>query len=250
MAKYRFLRNFPQRIATRLKVPLWFLLCFLSFGLQSQPAFSEDKAGSIAEFVITLGLTAVFLKTPKEEATRNMDTLDSEKLEAKLNGDINMSLLAINDTPFQTIVPSPDFDPIVLSLLWIDPATSAVVAGPDTSAVTYFSFNEGAPISLDVNDSSVWTNLGTSADSSSGFSLSLKIPTGEQIFLAEPFDASGAPIFISGVNGYNDALGEGVLLRDVPEPTTWVLILIGFSGVALGSRFRRKSTGLNSSALT
>ena len=115
MAKYRSLRNFPQRIATRLKVPLWFLLCFLSFGLQSQPAFSEDKAGSIAEFVITLGLTAVFLKTPKQEATRNTDTLDSEKLEAKLNGDINMSLLAINDTPFQTIVPSPDFDPIVLS---------------------------------------------------------------------------------------------------------------------------------------
>jgi len=30
-----------------------------------------------------------------------MDTLDSEKLGAKLNGDINMSLLAINDTSFR-----------------------------------------------------------------------------------------------------------------------------------------------------
>jgi hypothetical protein len=236
MTKSGFLRNFPQRVATKSKATLCFLSCFLCFGLaDSQPAFSEDKAGSIAEFVITLGLTAVFLKTPKQEATRNLDTLDSEKLEAKLNGEVVIGAMRVNGSPFQTILPSPDLNPIVLSFNWIDPATSAVVTGLDASAVTYFSYIEGAPISLDVSDSSVWTNLGTSTDGSSGFSLSLKIPTGEQIFLAEPLDSAGAPLFISGVHGYNDALGEGVLLRDIPEPATWVLILTGFFGLALGS---------------
>ncbi len=135
---------------------------------------------------------------------------------------------------------------VALTFGWADPATGAPVSGgPAIGSVKYYAFvgTASTPISLDLNDPTVWSLVGTSAASSSDYLYEYTFPTSEQIIVAEPFDGSGDPILLGGVDGYNAALDDEMIVV-TPEPATiivWPLLgLVSLVAVRVWRRLRSR----------
>jgi PEP-CTERM motif len=112
---------------------------------------------------------------------------------------------------------------VTLSYLFVDTANGLPVAGPAVASVMYeANYNPYNPTD--------WVTLGTSTDAATNFSLSFTVQPYEPEIQAIPYDSSGNPIVISGVDGDNVALGLVTLLNPVPEPSTLVLGIVGSLG--------------------
>ncbi|GCA74164.1 hypothetical protein MiTe_00986 [Microcystis aeruginosa NIES-2520] len=100
-------------------------------------------------------------------------------------------------------------------------------------------------VNLDPDMPDVFETLGVSNDPTSNFRITFT-PTGfEPLVIATPFDSLGNPIFISGVDNNNVAIGLAVDVigtKDitcVPEPST-ILSLLALGTLGAASTLKRK----------
>jgi hypothetical protein len=101
---------------------------------------------------------------------------------------------------------------------FVDPATGLAASGPAIGSVEYL-------VSTDPNNPLSYTPIGTSTDAASNFSFSyLDNSAYEPDIEAIPFDLSGHPIVLTGVDGYNAAIGSVTALSAAPEPSAWLFL--------------------------
>jgi hypothetical protein len=103
-----------------------------------------------------------------------------------------------------------------MALTVIDPVTGL----PSAAAPAIGSGEHLADTSPYTPDSLTFLGILTSA--SSGFSLSFTATGFEPEVDAIPFTAGGSPIFVSGADGDNDAIGLVRALYPTPEPASAV----------------------------
>jgi hypothetical protein len=133
---------------------------------------------------------------------------------------------AVGATFIDGLYPSAPRNPgtlVNLTFEFLDPATGEPTSGPAVASVQYFA-------NLDP-DSDDYVFLGASLDAGSDFSLPFLVIPFEPMIKSIPFDPSGAPITIVGLEGQNVALGLGTALQ-FPEPSGMALLALGV--VALG----------------
>jgi hypothetical protein len=104
----------------------------------------------------------------------------------------------------------------LVTFAFIDPQTLQPVMMSDTGAVFY---------EVKLSPESPFTELGFSTVAEDNFSLPFEFTVGfEPLIQATPFDTSGNPIIIPGVDGENVAVGFLLdIPRPVPEPSTLLL---------------------------
>jgi hypothetical protein len=135
--------------------------------------------------------------------------------------------------PYETDTPGQVLN---LAFEYINPANGATVSDPLVAEVVYEAITNPA-------DPTDWVVIGQSTDSTSDFAISWQSSGFEPIIEAIPYDSSGAPIVISGVDGDNSAVGlDGVLY--LPESSQTSLLLgLGIVGL-LGLRRCAGGAGL------
>ncbi len=103
---------------------------------------------------------------------------------------------------------------------FIDPATGLATTGPLVASVEY-------EVNVDPLSPTDYVPIGTSFDAASDFSISYLFSTDfEPTIQAIPFDASGNPIIMPGVDGENVARGV-VTAVVTPEPSAvWLLAVV------------------------
>jgi len=128
------------------------------------------------------------------------------------------------------------FQPVATGIIGIPPATGiiGIFGDPPLPGAPAYSFQPGSPPFIETTDvSNQLTN------------------NGENFFFSGHFTAAGFAKIDSTVidNAGNDAtLGSFAnpgdiidVLPNVPEPSTWVMLLIGFAGIGLIARRRREN---------
>jgi hypothetical protein len=114
--------------------------------------------------------------------------------------------------------------------------------GPAIGSVLY-------EVNRDPDMPSVFDPIGVSTDAGKGFGQTFTIDSYEPMFEAIPFDPSGAPIFISGIDGENEAVAFNVnipgaasrpLSGVIPEPSGWAMMILGAAGLGAMTRMRRR----------
>lgn len=108
---------------------------------------------------------------------------------------------------------------VSLTFDFIDPGTGQPNGGPAITCVEY-------AVNLDPETPSVFTPVGESSDAADGFAVPFTVTGYEPVIRATPFDASGDPIFIDGLDGQNVAVGYAGVIPPgvVPEPSTgWAM---------------------------
>lgn len=128
---------------------------------------------------------------------------------------------------------------VTLTFDFINPDTLELTGGPAVDSVLY-------KVNIDP-ETDIFMTIGTSSSAASHFSIPYTLGFDEPFFTATPFDAFGNPIFIAGVDDFNDAIGSVVNINAVPEPSTLALFCIGALGILSYCRRRR---GRSSSGLT
>jgi hypothetical protein len=88
-----------------------------------------------------------------------------------------------------------------LTFQFIDPATGVPTIGPSVGSVLY----EASPTPAIAG---TFAPLGSSHDATNNFPLAFTVTSAEEDIVAIPFDLSGAPIVITGVDGFNVAEGD------------------------------------------
>ncbi len=122
-----------------------------------------------------------------------------------------------------------------LTFSFIDPTTRLPVTGPAVGSVAFEQ-------SQTPDIPSSFTPIGTSTNAASDFALSYTagstLGTVEQEILAIPLSPAGVPIFIPGVDGFNNAEGGLTILAAIPEPSGLLVLLLGLPAAWLTARRR------------
>jgi hypothetical protein len=109
----------------------------------------------------------------------------------------------------------------LLTFAFLKPDSLQPTVGPSIAFVVY-------DVNLDPSNPGVFKTIGTSFDATSNFALPFTASGFEPLIRATPFDASGKPIQIPGVDGDNIAVGYVVDMDiSVPEPNSDIMMLTG-----------------------
>jgi len=119
---------------------------------------------------------------------------------------------------------------VTLTFDFVDPSTGLPTTGPTVASVEYMA-------NLDPN-TATFVPIGTST--AAEFAFSFTVSGFEPQIIGIPLDEAGAPIVIEGFGGANDAPGLAVALL-APEPSTYLLMGVGFAALAAGRRFLKGS---------
>jgi hypothetical protein len=98
-----------------------------------------------------------------------------------------------------------------LSFEFVDTTTGLPRNGPQVFGVVY-------DVNLDPSDQFNFVHVGVSFDRSSNFSLPFQLSGWEPLIRATPIDRSGKPVVITGLDGYNVAIGLGVAFYPTAQP--------------------------------
>ena len=117
-----------------------------------------------------------------------------------------------------------------LTFQFLDIASHLVVSGPSVASVLYETFP-------DTNDPATRVSLGTSTDAANGFPLDFVLNDLIELVMATPFDASGAPIFLRGIDD-TDNIAQGIVVaidssNVVPTPASVPLVWTALALLAL-----------------
>lgn len=127
----------------------------------------------------------------------------------------------------------PALSTTLLTFFFMDSQTGLPDIGPAVTFVVYEA-------NLNPLTPNVYTPLGISSDAAAQFALPYTVAGFEPLIRAHPFDAIGQPVFIGGEGGENVAVGFGVVINGVPEPST--ILFVSSAILALGSFARARRT--------
>lgn len=119
-------------------------------------------------------------------------------------------------------------DVVLLTYHFVDTTTGLPASGPTVDHVLYEA-------NLDPLNPNAYVPIGSSFDGGSHFSFPFTISGFEPAIRGTPFDSAGSPVFLSGVDDENIAVGVAVAL--VPEPASYLLLSVG---LILVHRFPRR----------
>ncbi len=159
----------------------------------------------------------------------------------EINGEYNSEekLRRIGQVMLAGITPDPSLDEGATGLLtfqFVQAGTGLPDPGPAIGSVLYQAL-------LDPDMPAVFTTIGESADAASDFAVSFTVEGFEPTILATPYDTSGNPIFLDGLDDLNvaQALLVDVPVEAVPEPSSISVAAAGVFGMAgLLQRRRRR----------